>query len=291
MIKYDPHAWARHLVTVRGSVLPRLVGRLLFVAVWSCAIAWLHRRHGFAALPGTPHGFVGLALGLLLVFRTNSAYDRFWEGRKRWGSIVNHTRDLSRQVLAWVDDMPELKARIVKQIVAFAHVTRRHLRGERDLAEVRALLGEADLATVEAAQHQPLAVTEAITLGLHEARAAEKLSDFDAMTLDLNIRQLIDDLGACERILKTPMPFAYVMHLRRFLTLWCLTVPFVLVAEGWVMPIEVVVITYALLGIEEIGVQIEDPFGHDYNDLPLDEITEGIEKSCLELLDRVEARA
>ncbi len=288
MIQYDPRAWPTHLVTLRGSVVPAILSRVLVVAAVSAAVMLYHtRRAPIPELPNIAHGFVGLALGLLLVFRTNSAYDRFWEGRKRWGMIVNRTRDLARQVLVWIDGNPQLRDRLVRWVIAFAITTKRHLRGEREAPEILRVLPQADLDRILAADHMPLYATEVIARGLREARDAGELSDYRAMALDANLTQFLDDLGACERILKTPMPFAYVMHLRRFLAVWCLTLPFVLVHPlGWAQVPAIAVIAYALLGIEEIGVQIEDPFGHDHNDLPLDDICATIEKNCLELLER-----
>ena len=286
MIKYDPSDWARHLFTFRGSVLVKIMGRIMVISAFALGVLLWHQNQPFSSLPATPHALVGLALGLLLVFRTNSAYDRFWEGRKRWGMIVNRSRDLSRQVLAWMEVPTPRRERVVRHIAAYAVTTKRHLRSEKDLDELEGFLPDADLEAIRAAQHRPLKVAEVITSELVLARREGGLSDYAAMTLDGNLTRLIDDLGACERILKTPIPFAYVMHLRRFLFVFLLTLPFVLVEMGWAMVASVAVITYALIGIEEIGVQIEDPFGHDLNDLPIDEICETIQANLMELLDR-----
>ena len=142
MIKYDPSDWARHLFTFRGSVLVNILGRIVVVSSFALGVLLWHQSQPFSSLPRTPHALVGLALGLLLVFRTNSAYDRFWEGRKRWGMIVNRTRDLSRQVLAWMEVPTPRRERVVRHIAAYAVTTKRHLRSEKDLDELEGFSGE-----------------------------------------------------------------------------------------------------------------------------------------------------
>jgi putative membrane protein len=120
-----------------------------------------------------------------------------------------------------------------------------------------------------------------------EARKRGLISDYVQMTLDQNAQLLIDYMGACERIHRTPLPFAYVVHLRRALILFCSTLPFALLETfGWMMPVVTLVVTYIFLGIEEIGVEIEDPFGYDDNDLPLDRFCQTIETNLRGVLDR-----
>src|SRR5271165_5294709 len=98
MIQYDPHRWGDHLLDVRGSLIPEITLRVLSCVVWSVAVVAFHRRVEHVDVPVTIHTLVGVALGLLLVFRTNSSYNRFWEGRQLWGSLVNESRNLARVV-------------------------------------------------------------------------------------------------------------------------------------------------------------------------------------------------
>src|SRR6188768_3739656 len=107
MIDYDPHRWRDHLFAVKGSVLQKVGPRVLLTAVWATLVAWIHREYVPLELPTTAHTLVGVALGLLLVFRTNASYDRFWEGRRQWGSIINASRNLARGSAALVRDAAE----------------------------------------------------------------------------------------------------------------------------------------------------------------------------------------
>ena len=286
MITYDRTAWFKHITSWKGSVLPAIIPRILVITAIATVIAAIHHYVPFESMDKSPHGLVGVALGLLLVFRTNSAYDRFWEGRKRWGMIVNRSRDLTRQSLAWIRDCPEQKSRLVHNLIAFAYCTKQHLRGSTDLSELTNLLTDEEFKMLSEADHKPLKAAEEVTFCLVEAKQSGKLDIIAAQFLDTDLTNLIDQLGACERILKTPIPFAYVMHLRRFLLVFLGTLPLALAHMGWYMVPAVAIVTYALLGIEEIGVQIEDPFGLEDNDLPIDAICQTIQKNLMEILHR-----
>ena len=286
MIDYDRNAWFTHIGSLKGSVLPCIMPRILCVTGIATAVAVWHHFSPITPLDKGPHGMVGVALGLLLVFRTNSAYDRFWEGRKRWGMIVNRTRDLARQSLAWIRDSDEEKSRIIHQLILFAYATKEHLRGTSDLSALEDIIPKSELERVKQAEHMPLQAAENVTNCIVKTYREGQLDLVASQFLDTDITNLIDQLGACERILKTPIPFAYVLHLRRFVLLFLSTLPLVFVHMGWWMIPVVAVVTYALLGIEQIGVQIEDPFGLEDNDLPLDAICDTIRKNLLEQLAR-----
>lgn len=279
MIDYDPHRWSSHFFDIRGSMVREIIGRVGVCVAWSAAVAYAHLRlHAGLAIPSTLHSLVGLALGLLLVFRTNASYDRFWEGRKLWGSIVNEGRNLARGASAFLKDDPALSREIVRWTAAFPYAAMNSLRGRSDLGPPAADLPADEVAEVLAADHTPLAVARRISALLAGARDRGLISDYVMMALDQNVQLLIDYLGGCERIHKTPIPFAYMVHLRRALVLYCFTLPFALVGEfGWGTVLDTFLVTYVFFGIEEIGVEIEDPFGVDANDLPLDGICATIE--------------
>jgi putative membrane protein len=238
---------------------------------------------------------VGTALGLLLVFRTNSSYDRYWEGRRLWGGIVNETRNLIRGASAHLRTDRELLHELTRWTAVFPQAAARGLRGETGIGPLSADLPAADVAEVSAAQHPALTVSLRMTEVLNRARQRGHISDFIFVEFDRNVRELVNHMGGCERIRKTPLPFAYVVHLRRALVLYCYTLPFALVSSyGWYTILDVLVIAYVFFGIEEIGVEIEGPFGTDENDLPLEDICEtihrnlyaiaGIEKSAPEIM-------
>jgi putative membrane protein len=241
-------------------------------------------------VPATVHGLVGVALGLLLVFRTNASYDRFWEGRKQWGGIVNETRNLARAARALLRDVPELRGAIVRWTIVWAFATMHRLRGTVGLGPVSLVLPADEVEAVLEAEHPPLAIATRISELIAEARRRGAVGEYGQLALDQNVQLLVDYMGACERIHKTPLPFAYVVHLRRALILYCYSLPFALVREfGWNTVLATFVVAYTFFGIEEIGVEIEDPFGTDDNDLPLERICGTIEANLLALEDTAES--
>ena len=227
---------------------------------------------------------MGVALGMLLVFRTSSSYDRFWEGRKLWGGIVNETRNLIRSACVHLKEDPALLARLTRWTAAFPWAAMHSLRGTDGLGPQAHELPAAEAKEAMNAQSTVLAVATNITRCLREARDRGLISDIILASLDQNIQQLVDYIGGCERIRKTPMPFAYAVHLRRALVLYCFTLPFAMVETfGWTTVADVLFLAYIFFGIEEIGVEIEGPFGHDDNDLPLEDICETIHKNLYAL--------
>jgi putative membrane protein len=283
---YDPHRWLDHLFDIRGSLVVEITGRVLLFVGWSIAVVWIHENVHPLAIPSTLHSLVGLALSLLLVFRTNSSYDRFWEGRKAWGGMVNESRNLARALQAWIPGHSELRERAVLWTISFAYACMYSLRGERGLGPVADRLPAAETSRTKNAQHVPLAVATRISECVAEAQRRGLLSDYRAATIDQNVQLLVDYLGVCERIHKTPIPYAYVVHLRRALLVYCGTLPFALLEPfGWVTVLDVLAVSFIFFGIEEIGVEIEDPFGNDDNDLPLDRICATIEGNLLATLE------
>ncbi len=287
MIDYDPHKWWHHLFDLRGSMAREIIGRVLGVTLFSVLVVGYDHHIHKAGLPSTLHSMVGFALGLLLVFRTNSSYDRFWEGRKQWGAIVNESRNLARTAAVHLRGAPELLDPLVRWISVFNHATMHRLRGTAPVFGPSAsALPPGELEQVAGAQHAPLASSVRITSLLAEARRRGLISDYVMVSLDQNVQLLIDYMGACERIHKTPMPFAYMVHLRRALLLYCFTLPFGLVDSfGWYTVAGTFITSYIFFGIEEIGVEIEDPFGDDDNDLPLEQICRNIENNVMALVD------
>jgi putative membrane protein len=278
MIDYDARRWAPQLFALRGTVAPRIIRRVLAFGTWAAAVVAIHRFVTPVEVPSTVHTLLGVALGLLLVFRTNASYDRFWEGRTIWGSIVNDCRNLARAAEAFLGGRSPRLAPIRAWTVAFAYASMHWLRGRMSVGPMTDRLPADAVQEVLKAPHVPLEAALRISTHLDEARRDGELSDYLAATIDNNVRLLVDHIGACERIQKTPLPFAYVAHLRLAIVLYCLTLPFALVNPyGWLTILYTLVVAYILCGIEEIGVEIENPFGEDYNDLPLDRICRTIE--------------
>lgn len=280
MIEYDVHRWRNHFFDLRGSMVREIMYRVLSCLVLAIAVTYVDRTYFKLGISDKAHSLVSVALGLLLVFRTNAAYDRFWEGRKLWGAIVNSSRNLARTTVVFLAAQPALVRRQLLLTAAFAHASMQRLRDGRGLGvfqeELSAALDPADrplVAELAAAAHPPLAIAIKLSDGVREARAAGLVTDYQQMTIDQNVQLLVDCIGACERIHRTPLPFAYVVHLRRALILYCYSLPLVLLPHfGWATIAVTLFVSYVLLGIEEIGVEICDPFGTDDNDLPLERL-------------------
>lgn len=273
MIHYDPHHWLDHLFDVRGTLVREIGIRVGVCVVWAVAVVAFHFHVRPIQSSVVLHSLVGVALGLLLVFRTNASYDRFWEGRRLWGGIVNETRNLVRSASIYLDRDPRLLHELTRWTALFPWTVMSTLRSEANFGPVMDELPEPQRSAVRTAQHPAMYVSQQMTACLEEARQKGWITDILLTSIDNNTQLLVDYLGGCERIRKTPLPFAYVVHLRRALIIYCLTLPFALVESfGWFTVLDVLFVTYTFFGIEEIGVEIEGPFGHDANDLPMEDI-------------------
>lgn len=301
MISYDPHNWNSHLLDIRGSMVRQIFARVFTCVVWATAVVATMRFIDFdsfsmagalididpddLSFPVTVHNLIGAALGLLLVFRTNSSYDRWWEGRKLWGGIVNETRNLSRLACVHLERDTPLRNDVVRWTIAFAYASMHRLRGNASLGPTAARLAPSDVTSVMGSGHVPLQVACKITSNLRRARDLGLVSDFVMTSIDQNVQLLIDYIGACERIHRTPLPFAYVVHLRRAIILYCFTLPFALYRDfGWATIPATFFLAYVFFGIEEIGVTIEDPFEGEDNDLPLEDICQTIDTNLSGLI-------
>jgi putative membrane protein len=289
MIDYDAKRWTDVVFRIRGSVLPRLMPRILTAAAMGGVAAWLYVARG-VKFPPIAHTLIGVALGLLLVFRTNASYDRYWEGRRLLGAMVNRTRDLARQLSTLIegDDAATADARadLGRWLQAFYAVARLGLQKETDLAKAGPVLTEDERRALTPRVARAPLVLAWISRSLAALARQGKLTEPRLQLLDANLTALVDALGGAERIVKTPIPFAYAQHIKTFVVLFCLTAPFAM-AESmkWYTPIAAGLLAFALYGIDEIGVEIEDPFGDDPNDLPLDRIGDSIDAGIRDLTE------
>jgi putative membrane protein len=282
MIQYNPKRWLEHLFDVKGSLILEVTPRVLSCMVWSVAVVAFHRYVGKVDIPETIHTLLGVALGLLLVFRTNSSYDRFWEGRQLWGSLINETRNLARVVAVHIRNDLALQDSLIRWIGAFPYSVKNVLRGTDGLGPIAEELPAVEKLIAEKSEHPPLTIAKQITSLLVETRDKGLISDITLASFDRMLLQMVDDLGGCERIASTPLPFAYTVHLRRVMIVYCFTLPFALVDPfGWLTVPAMLGVAYTFFGIEEIGVEIENPFGHDLNDLALEEMCSKIAKTVL----------
>jgi putative membrane protein len=286
MVDYDAKSWVSILSRVRGSVLRRTVIPVLLVAALGGVAVWLHRTHELH-VPPLAHTLLGVALGLLLVFRTNSSYDRFWEGRKQLGMLVNRARDLCRQAASFIegDDAAARRdrAEVKRLTVVLYALIRQYLRKERSLDAIAALTDE-ERRALEPIAVRPCVAFTWISRRLVACARAGRLTEHRLAAMDQNLTSFSDNWGGAERIMKTPVPFAYAHHIKAFLIVFAFTAPFALVETmNWMTPLASAVLAFALFGIDEIAVEIEDPFGYDENDLPLDAVGETIDRDAADI--------
>ena len=270
----DHLAWFR-LIGLRGSVIPTILPRVAICVIFAIAVTVGHFSGwklsiSFQVVPS-------IVIGLLLVFRTNTAYERFWEGRKAWGTLINTVRNLSRSIWITIAEQEptdrQEKIVVLRLLVAFAIATKLHLRSENLDSEIAALLPTNYYKKLQTMNNPPLEIAFWIGDYLQQSYEKGRIHPYQLSAMLKLVDNMVDVLGICERILKTPIPLAYIIHLRQLIFLYCFTAPFELINSlGWVTPLFVGVIAFTVFGIEEIGVEIENPFGHDANDLPLDQI-------------------
>jgi len=281
--------WFGTALQLRGSVAPLIWLRVLLFGTFGTAVAVLDHFEiigSFPVLDSVADSVVcNLVLGLLLVFRTNTAYDKFWEGRKIWGTLVINIRNLAREIHIGLPSSDPDKAQVLKFLVAFAIATKLYLRQEPIDASIEALVNSSQAARLRSVKHPPLEITLWIGSYLEQQYQQQIIDSTRLSTLTNALNNLIAGLTGCERILKTPTPMAYSIYLKRLILIYCLSLPFHFVETlGLWTGLLMLIVSFILLGVEEIANEIESPFGHDPNDLLLDDICHGI-------LDNVETIA
>lgn len=217
----------------------------------------------------------GAALGLLLVLRTNAGNEQWWEARKLWGGIVNRCRHLGVVALAYGPGDDVWRRAILLRVAIFPHVARRSLREEGDLLEVTSLLGPAETGRINAARNPPLAMAMAIGELLRIGRDDHGMDRLAFLQADCDLTALLDYVGGCERIQKTPLPRAYAIQIRRFIVAFLATLPFALLPKiGLLTPLATMLIAYPILALDKIGDDLQDPFSpRNLDHLPLDTIS------------------
>ena len=273
--------WLRSVLTLQGSVLPNVLPLMSLFMLYSAAIvaAWHMNLLAPIRVLGelTNNVVCNLVLGLLLVFRTNSSYDRYWEGRKAWGDIVVNVRNLARTIQLCIPVQTEAESqrrqRILQMLPGLAVATKLHLRDAADQSELTPYFHSDELAQLQQSRNRPLQIALWIQDYFQQEFHQERIDTVRLLELNQFLNAIIQGLTACERIRQTPSPPAYLIYLRRLIALYCLCLPLALVTQwGWWTVLVVGVVGFILFGIEELGRQIADPFGVDPNDLPLEAI-------------------
>ena len=271
--------------TLRWIIVCTAYGFLISLA---SQLGWLSNIKDVHSLPKIAIT-LNFVLGLLLAFRTNTAHNRFWEGRKLWGAMVNVVRNLARGMWVIIEEHSptdrEEKRAAAQLVPAFAVAMKYHLRSERVNSELMPLMSQQQYQRLQEVQHVPLEIAFWLADYLQQQYNQKKINVFQLNRLQSDIDDMVDILGGCERILKTPVPIIYTIILQILLIVYFLLLPFGLVQDmaWWTAP-AMAFISLVILSINEIGAEIEEPFGRDLNDLPLDFISNTIVRNIQHLL-------
>ncbi|MGD9724190.1 MAG: bestrophin family protein [Pirellulales bacterium] len=274
MIPYERGAWIRLLFATHGSLARAVLGRVLTFGGLALAVCAVDQfTHHSIRLPVGFHEIAGVIIGLILAFRTNTAYARFWEGRTLWGGIVNASRGLAMTVTnhAGLDEAESREFR--SWIVAFAFATRCRLRGLPEVTDAASVLAPDDYQRLKVAPHPAVFCANELSRRIADLVERQALNPMLATVAEGRLATLIDCLGGCERILKTPTPLGYILLMERGVFLYLVTLPAGLVGRlGWLTPVVTVGVAYLVLMIEAIGNELDNPFGTEPSDIPLDHI-------------------
>lgn len=287
MIPYNPKVWRAYIFSFRKSdSLRTLLPFVFLIAVYSGGIAYLEveylklDKNSNVKNLSLIHTTLGFVISLLLAYRINSAYDRWWEGRKSWGTLVNSSRNLAIKLSVILKDEKDL-AYFRKLIPSYASILDKHLKDE----ETSMLLFEdVDLA-INHHKHRPNQIAKMLFQKINDLYEIKKISGDQLIILNNEIRSFTEVCGACERIKNTPIPYSYSTFIKKFIFLFILTLPYSYVLSlGYYVIVVVPFIFYVLASIELISEEIEEPFGTDSNDLPIKKIAQNIKKHVEELL-------
>jgi putative membrane protein len=293
MISYDTKDWFTFIFKFhKADTFRQLTPLILAIALYSGLIAWLELYYWKLSVSSyvknipLMHGLLGFAISMLLVFRTNTAYDRWWEGRKLWGSLVNNCRNLAMKLstILPVEDK-EQRAFFRKILPAYAYALHNHLHKE----ETRLALFEDEehhlVNSIDKTKHIPNQIALLIYQHIHHLHAEKKITGEELLFLNSELQSFTDICGACERIKNTPIPFSYSVFIKKFIFFYIMSLPFGYVFQlgFYVIPV-VAFIFYVLASLELIAEEIEDPFGGDQNDVPTIVIAQNIHKHVAEII-------
>lgn len=273
-------------LAIHGSVSPRVLKKVLTASAYACCISLLSLFIPSLSLPISPFEYAGAIMGLILVFRVNAGYDRWWEARKLWGSVVNCSRNLAIIIMNYTgsSNTNEIN-KSFGLIAAMPYLMKNTLRGDISIDEVKHLLDEDTYSQLQKWQHKPSFISSKIADLLAQLLENGKINQFSFLKAEELREAILDCQGACERILKTPMPFVMAIKSRRFIFLFLMILPVALVNYSvYINPMIVTLVAYALFSLDQIGVELQNPFSiNNLSHLPLNDICHTIEKNVLEI--------
>jgi len=289
MIQYNPKGWFRQVYRFHKSdTFIILWKELVIIGLLTWGISWLEIKYFSESEVldnlGVIYSLIGFVLSLLLVFRTNTAYDRWWEGRKKWGSLVNDSRNLALKINSMIGPKADLEF-FGRMIPNYAFAMKEHLRDGVVIEELK--LTEEERNEISKIEHKPSYVAMKMYERLDDLKKRKEITQEEFLSIDKNLLSFSDIIGACERIKKTPIPFSYSMFLKKFIFIYVVTLPIAFITSlgYYTIPIAMFVF-YVLVSIEILAEEIEDPFGRDANDLDTDGISITIRSNVQEILNK-----
>jgi ion channel-forming bestrophin family protein len=290
MIQYNPKDWFYFIFRFhKADTFRQLLPMMICIGIYCAIVGYLemvyfklgsnHVIRNISLL----HTILGFALSMLLVFRTNTAYERWWEGRKLWGSLVNSSRNLAMKTETMFRDDAETKMFFSMMIPNYAFALKNHLR-DKYIADEFSEINTLSKKQLSEKTHKPNMIAQAMFAKVNELFSSGKITGEQLLFLNYELQNFTEVCGACERIKKTPIPFSYSVFLKKFIFIYVMTLPigYVFTLQWLIIPI-VILIFYALASLELIAEEIENPFGTDPNDLPTDQISETIKISVKEI--------
>jgi len=285
MIHYNPKDWFTFIFHIhKGDTFRKLWPLMISMAIFSAFVAFLElnvfklSKSDYVSNIGMMHSLLGFVISMLLVFRTNTSYDRWWEGRRLLGSLTNVSRNFAMKIKAL--KLPEDEVRFFEYgIPKYAFALKAHLREKKYFGKNSSLI------EVKEGMHIPNQIASSMLSRLYELTNKGNISQEQLIVLTNDVNQFTDICGGCERIKNTPIPFSYSVFIKKFIFVYVLTIPIGWVFSlGYYLVLIVPFILYVLASLELIAEEIEDPFGYDPNDLPVDQICNNIEKHVEEIL-------
>ncbi len=291
MVAYNPKQWLSLIFhSYSRRVMITLWPALFFMLVYSSLLCYffldyLDLKEADFQPTVAMHSLLGIVLGLFLVFRTNTAYDRWWEGRKIWGGMVNSTRNFAMKINAGISrENHDERDWFSKMIPNFVFAMKESLRSGVQFAELD-VPNDSFIDDLKKYKHKPNRIAALLYERVNDLYAAKLITGDQLINMDKELKDFIDFLGACERIKHTPIPYSYMMYVKKFITIYIITLPFGFVTQSGYMTVPIVVlVSFVLLSVELIAEEIEDPFGRDINDLPLDDLAEKMRENVKEIL-------
>lgn len=271
----------------QGSATPRVLGTVLTFCLYAVMVDAAHYFLRWPKIDIMPFEVFGAVLGVLMVFRTNAGYDRWWEARKIWGGIVNQSRNLVLVGLEYGPKDAFWRSELVKWTSAFSFSCKSALRDTRDIDHIKDDLTPVELIQISNAEHIPIYIAGRIARLTRIARTKYGMDGYAFLEMEKHRAALIDYIGACERIRKTPMPLVYAIKVRRLILIYLLTLPFAIAPIAyWLAPVTTLFVAYPLLSLDIIGMQLQNPFRQlNLSHLPLGDICNTIKSNLQGVLE------